>query len=125
MLYRTPRNSPAFSLHKFVCVIVGISAILLPSSANARVSSFQANGELRLELPKNGNLRVENFRGAVIAEIWNQNYVSVSAVADTGEVKSLPAVVDRGEGLLSIRLARGPKGLARMNLELRIPSRAH
>ena len=98
---------------------------LLPLSASARLSNFQAGGELRLELPKNGNLRVENFRGAVIAEIWKENYVSVSAVADTGEVKNLPAVVDRGEGLLSIRLARGAKGVARMNLELRIPARAH
>ena len=51
--------------------------------------------------------------------------MSVAAVADSGEARSLPAVVDRGEGLLSIRLARGPKGSARINLELNVPERAH
>jgi len=37
----------------------------------------------------------------------------------------MPAVVDRGETFLSIRLARAPKGAAKINLELSIPERAH
>jgi len=85
----------------------------------------QSAGELRFELPPNGNIRIENFRGSVIVQIWQESYVSVSAIADSGEARSLPAVVNRAEGLLSIRLARSPKGSSPVNLEVRIPERAH
>jgi hypothetical protein len=92
---------------------------------DALVDRAHKRGELRLELPANGNIRVENLRGSVIAQVWKESYVSITAVADTGEARSLPAVVDRGQGLLSIRLERGPKGADRVNLELNIPERAH
>ena len=92
--------------------------------ANA-AATIQGNGELRFELPANGNLRVENLRGAVIADIWQENYVSVSAVADNGELSAIPPVVDRGEALLSIRVARAPRAAPRINLQLHVPARAH
>jgi hypothetical protein len=76
-------------------------------------------------LPANGGIRIENLRGSVIAQVWKESYVSVAAVGDSGEARSLPAVVDRGETFLSIRLARAPKGSPRINLELNIPERAH
>lgn len=124
---RAPGNlSPTFSLAKFLCLMIAAALALLPISAPTRAfNAAQANGELRLDLPANGNIRVENLRGSVIAQVWNESYVSVAAVADSGEARSLPAVVDRGEGLLSIRLARGDKGTARINLELNVPERAH
>src|SRR5438552_87823 len=71
------------------------------------------------------NLRVENVRGAVMAEIWQEGYVSVSAIADNGELIATPPVVDRSEALLSIRLARAPKAAPRVNLQLHVPARAH
>jgi hypothetical protein len=40
-------------------------------------------------------------------------------------VSTTPPVVDRGEALLSIRLARGPKASRRVNLQLHVPARAH
>ena len=88
-------------------------------------AASQAAGELRFELPANNNLRVENLRGGVIAEVWKENYVSVAAVADSGQSSKLPAVIDRGEGLLSIRLARGSVGAPRIDLQLHVPARAH
>ena len=105
-----------------------ITAALALCSISPAARSFnaaQSNGELRLDLPANGNIRVENLRGSVIAQVWKESYVSIAAAADSGEARSLPAVVDRGQGLLSIRLERGPKGAARVNLELNIPERAH
>src|SRR4051812_36699432 len=63
-------------------------------------------GDLRFELPANGNLRVENLRGGVIVQVWSQNYVSVSATGDDGQLSPTPPIVDRGETLLSVRLAR-------------------
>lgn len=127
MQNRAPGNvSPTLSLNKFFCIMIAAALALCPFSATVRsANATQANGELRLELPANGNIRIENLRGSVIAQVWKESFVSLAAVADSGEARSMPAVVDRGEGLLSIRLARGPKGAARINLELNIPERAH
>lgn len=124
---RAPGNLfPTFSLTRFLCLMIVAALALWPISATTRaVNPAQSNGDLRLELPANGNIRVENLRGSVIAQVWNESYVSVVAVADSGEARTLPAVVNRAEGLLSIRLARGDKGAARINLELNIPERAH
>src|SRR5436853_2030189 len=106
--------------------MVAVALAWLPCISPANASAnIQSNGELRFELPANGNLRVENLRGAVMAETWPENYVSVSAVSDNGELSTTPPVVDRGEGLLSIRLARAPKAAPRVNLQLHVPARAH
>lgn len=121
MLYRVPKGrSPILSLQKLLCAVIAVGICV----CGAALSYGQTNQELRFELPANGNFRVENLRGAVIAEIWKENYVSVTAVGDTGKASSLPAVVDRTESLLSIRLNRDAKAGSRINLELRVPSRA-
>jgi VWFA-related protein len=127
MHYRAPSHpSRTYSLNKLVCaVLAAFLALLSLVVVSPSSTATQANGELRFELPSNGNIRIENFRGSVIAQVWQENYVSVSAVADSGEASRMPAIVDRGEGLLSIRLARAPKGSARINLELNVPERAH
>src|SRR2546423_13705647 len=127
MLYRDSNQfSPFLPLQKFVCVMTAVALAWLPCISPANASAnIQSNSELRFELPANGNLRVENLRGAVMAEIWQENYVSVSAVSDNGELSTTPPVVDRGEGLLSIRLARAPKAAPHVNLQLHVPARAH
>lgn len=127
MDYRAPSNLfPTSPSNKLFCAFLALCLVLPVAAGMApRPTAFQSNAGLRLELPANGNIRVENFRGSVIAQVWKENYVSVAAVADSGEGRSLPAVVDRGEGLLSIRLARAAKGTPRINLELSIPERAH
>src|SRR3989442_455303 len=73
---------------------------------------------LRLELPANGNLRIENQRGGVIVELWPENYVSISAITDSCQQSRSPAVIQRTDSLLSIRVARGPQHI---NLQLRVP----
>ena len=107
-------------------ILTLISAVLVAQGpAPGSAPAFQAIQELRLELPANGNLRVENLRGGVIAELWDQNYVSVSAITDSGERSRSPAVIQRSDTLLSVRVARGPVDAQKINLELRIPARAH
>src|SRR5437764_2758407 len=123
MIYRAPSTrSPTYSLLKFLCAL----ALILPliESALTRVVG-QNNDALHFELPANGNLRVENLRGAVIAQVWNENYVSVSAISDDRQAVKIPPVVDRGETLLSIRLSRRSTNTSPVNLELRVPARAH
>jgi len=92
--------------------------------ASASVTSFQSNQSLRFELPSNGNLRVENLRGVVIAEVWSEPYVSIAAVTDTGEAIRSPAIIESSDRLLSVRVPRSP-AKAPVNLELRIPERTH
>jgi len=123
MIYRAPSTrSPIYSLFKFLCPL----ALILPLIGSALTSvASQNNDALHFELPANGNLRVENLRGAVIAEVWNENYVSVSAISDNGQAVNVPPVVDRGETLLSIRLSRRTGNTSPVNLELRVPARAH
>src|SRR5256714_974846 len=127
MLYRDPDQfSPLSTLRKFVCALaIGAFASLQSIGPVNAAATIQGNRELRFELPANGNLRVENLRGAVMAEIWQENYVSVAAISDNGELSAMPPVVDRGEALLSIRLARAPKAAPRVNLQLHVPARAH
>jgi len=125
MQYRALTQFSRFSPHKVLCLAVALALSLIAAGIWAPASWSQTARELRFELPANGNLRVENLRGGVIAEVWNENYVSVAAVEQSEQATKLPAVVDRGEGLLSIRLARGAANAARIDLQLRIPARAH
>jgi VWFA-related protein len=86
---------------------------------------LQSDEGLRFDLPANGNLRVENLRGGIIVEIGKQNYVAVSAITDHGQQKVSPAIVQRTEGLLSVRVSRGMADASRINLVLTIPERSH
>src|SRR5437868_1599423 len=125
MQYRAATQFSRFSLHKVLCLAVALFLSLVTAGICVPASLSQTVGDLRFELPANGNLRVENLRGGVIAEVWNENYVSVAAVEQSEQSTKLPAVVDRGEGLLSIRLARGSANSTRIDLRLRVPARAH
>ena len=107
----------SFGLIAVLCI-----AMLTQAGASIPPAHFQTPQDLRFELPANGNLRIENLRGGVIVELWPESYVSVSAIADGGQASRSPAVVQRTESLLSIRLGRGPQHI---NLQLRIPARAH
>jgi VWFA-related protein len=109
-----------------VCALVLAAALVrsfIPASAS--VTSFQSNQSLRFELPGNGNLRVENLRGVVIAEVWSEPYVSIAVVSDSGEAISSPALIESSDRLLSVRVPRSTTKATHVNLELRIPSRTH
>ena len=115
------RRSPLLVCELMLAAALVVSFI----PASASVTSFQSNQSLRFELPSNGNLRVENLRGIVIAEVWSEPYVSIAAVTDTGEAIRSPAIIESSDRLLSVRVARSTAKAARVNLELRIPSRTH
>lgn len=112
-------------LQKSIRLILILYLALYSNGASASSARSQADEGLHLELPANGNLRIENLRGGVIAQVWNEDYVSVSAIFDSGKQSRSPAVVQRTDSLLSVRVARAPLGAPRINLELRIPARAH
>src|SRR5216683_1319045 len=117
-------SSPFFFFRKLFCLLAGLCLAFVANVAVTNSAGLQAEAGLRLELPANGNLRVENLRGGVIAELWSENYVSVSAITDSGQESRSPAIVQRTDSLLSMRVPRGA-GAARINLKLKIPARAH
>src|SRR5881392_90489 len=127
MFYRAPSNLlPLSSLHKLVFWLITLALVsALAAQGLSDPAPAQNKAGLRFELPRNGNIRIENLRGAIIVEVWEQNYVSVAATNDSGQAAAASPVVDRGETLLSVRLARGPAGAPQTNLELSVPARAH
>ncbi len=126
MFLAVPTNhSPLYFFRKQSCLLVGLCLALVAHAAVTNSAVLQAEAALRLELPANGNLRVENLRGGVIAELWSENDVSISAITDSGQESRSPAVVQRSDSLLSLRVPRGAVGAPRINLKLKIPARAH
>ena len=116
------RALPYFRKNSFGLIAVLCIALVIQAAAMIPPVPSQTPEGLRLELPANGNLRIENQRGGVIVELWLENYVSVAAITDSGQQSRSPAVIQRTDSLLSIRVARGPQHI---NLQLRVPARAH
>jgi Ca-activated chloride channel family protein len=126
MLYVVPTfRAPICAFRKVLSAVVSLWLIALTGVGVASPGIAQSEEGLRFELPANGNLRIENLRGGVIAEIWKENYVSLAAITDSGRQSRSPAVIQRTESLLGIHVARGTAGAQRINLQLRIPARAH
>lgn len=126
MLYVVPTDrSRISSFRKVLSAVVGLCLIALTNVGAVPPAIIQSDEGLRFELPANGNLRIENLRGGVIAEVWKENYVSVVAITDSGRQDRSPAVIQRTDTLLSIRVARRTAGAQRINLQLRIPAHAH
>ena len=111
-----------FRKNSFSLIAVLCFALVAQAGMNISPVLPQTPAGLRFELPANGNLRIENPRGGVIVEVWPENFVSLSAITDSGQQSRSPAVIQRTDGLLSIRVTRGPQ---RINLQLHIPARAH
>jgi VWFA-related protein len=124
MFLAQPNQRALLCFRKNSISLIAVLCIALVANAGIIVSpaQVQTTEGLRLELPANGNLRIENLRGGVIVEVWSEKFVSIAAITDSGQPSRSPAVIQRTDGLLSIRVARGPK---RINLQLRIPARAH
>jgi VWFA-related protein len=120
-----PRRSPAFLCAISIAVVVLSTSFVSTSSTFASLHASQTNQSVQFELPANGNLRVENPGGGVSAEVWEEKYVSISPVGDTGAAIRSSAVIQSSESLLSVRVPRGASGSGRVNLELRIPVRTH
>src|SRR5437763_17222074 len=60
------------------------------------------------DLPLDGSLRVENPRGSVHLEVWNEKFVSVVATVKGEKPKGVPVCSQRTEQFLTIRVsARG------------------
>lgn len=104
----------------FACLLIS-AFCLLPFTF-----SLAADEVVRVALPANGVLRVENWRGGVKVEVWNEKDVSVAATIDGATPKSSPVIINRTRTLLNIGVARQRPGASpqRVELVIRIPERA-
>ena len=125
-MFQNPRRRTSPALIREIAIWLELAMILSFVSPALFVSETKAqtNSGVRLELPANGNLRVENLRGAVIMEVGDEAFVSVSAIAESGELIASPAEIQSSASLLSVRVARADKS-PRVHLKLRIPAKTH
>jgi VWFA-related protein len=118
------RRKPTGRRLLFACLL--ISAFCLLSFAFSLTSSLAFDEGVRIELPASGALRIENWRGGVKVEVWNERDVSVSATIDGTTPKSSPVIIKRTGRLLNISVARQKPGATpkRVELIVRLPERA-
>src|SRR5918912_401606 len=103
-------------------ILAALLFIIFAQQVGAR--SADDDGVLA-DLPLGGELRVENPRGSVSVEVWNESYVTVSATVRGERPKGSPVSISRTEQLLTVSVSPQRIGmLTRVDLSLRIPERS-
>jgi Ca-activated chloride channel homolog len=111
-------------LAKFLSSILVIIAAAL--CAPQVVLAHSGDDGIRADLPLSGILFVENGRGNVHIEVWQEQYVSVLSTVRGEKPKVVPVSVIRTDDSLKIIVSSQQVGmLTRVDLTLRIPERAH
>ena len=108
-----------------------IGLIILPGlflSSNQSLGNYYEDG-IRIDVPPDGRVRVENRFGDVTAEVWGQQYVLVSAVvsgaSSAGQTRS-PIVIDNRGKFLSISASRIPANANTViDLRIKVPPSAN
>lgn len=103
------------------CLIL-VAALLFPSTASAVQSD-----EIRIDVPADAQITVRNDFGGVSVEVWNNNYVAVSATIEgAARFSRSPIVIDNRGKLLAISVVRRPiDPVAAIHLRLRVPVNAN
>jgi len=100
--------------------------VLLAVSCFAQTGPSNTFAGIQIELPAGGHLRVENQYGEVAAEVWRENYVSVSATIEGAKTFARSPVIIENRNQLGIRIVRGPSDpAAAIRLAIKIPETAH
>jgi VWFA-related protein len=97
---------------------------LAPAAWSSGHSQFQDQEGIRIDVPADGQVRIENRFGSVRTEVWNQKYVLVSATIEGGVTfKRSPVVIQTRDKLLSVSIVRTPVDpQAVVHLMVRIPA---
>ncbi|MDX6693752.1 MAG: Ca-activated chloride channel [Blastocatellia bacterium] len=120
---RSKRNGQRLKFYRLLPVCLLFSSFALWPAAFGLAS---VDDGVRADLPANNALRIENWRGGVKVEVWNEKHVSVVATVDGATPKNSPVVINRAARLLSLSVARQRPGATpqRVELTVRIPQRA-
>ena len=112
-------------LRAFSSLLSSLGIILLCAvSLHARCLRPQLDNGIRIDLPSNGQLRVENRFGDINVRVGKERDVLVAAeIEGTGRSAQSPVVIETKQSLLSISVVRPPTDPSgRINLTLRIPA---
>lgn len=95
-------------------------------SINSRVGNAQED-DIRIDVPADGRVHVENRYGDVDAEVWDKPYVSVAAsVSAPANLTRSPIVIDNKGKFLSVSTLRIPAtSVAAIDLKIKIPQTAN
>jgi len=112
-----------FKVRRVLFSLVLVSAFF-PSSLNSIIVEA-VDDDIRIEVPADGRVRVDNRYGDVRAEVWDKPYVSVSALVRSQTPAVLtrsPILIDNKGKSLSISAVRIPVSAnAAIDLTVRIP----
>ena len=102
-------------------VLLGLIILAAFSPAKAH-----ADDEIRIDLPAGGELKVRNDFGNVTAEIWNNNYVAVSAsIGGDGSARlsRSPIIIDNRGLVFTVSVVRRPiDPVVPIHLKFKIPA---
>src|SRR5437867_5416325 len=107
------------------------SLIILPGLFLSSNSSLGNNpdDDIRIDVPADGRVRIENRFGDVSVQVWDRTYVSVSAIVTSPTPSTLtrsPIVIDNRGNYLSISALRIPvTSVAAIDLTIQIPQTAN
>lgn len=103
------------------CLIL-LAALLFPSTASAVQSD-----EIRIDVPADAQITVRNDFGNVSVEVWNNNYVAVSAAIEgAAKFSRSPIVIDNRGKQLTISVVRRPIDPAvAIHLRIKVPVSAN
>jgi VWFA-related protein len=115
----------SLSSRRLFGVVLGF--VLLPLSVSAETLQSEAPQGVRIEFVGGSHLRIENQFGDVEAELWKENYVTVSAAVEGSKpLARSPVVIENRKQLLSISIVRRPTDPAAViKLTVKIPENAH
>lgn len=104
---------------------------LLAVSGFAQTSTGDAPKGVQIEFPPNGQIRIENQLGDVVAETWKQKYVYVTTSEDASSSRGSSVVIENGNQAFVIRVVRRPNPSRStvappvpINLTIKIPESA-
>jgi Ca-activated chloride channel family protein len=113
--------------------VLALSMSLILDATGAGVAARQteggdAKGFVNIALPASGEVLIENRRGSVQVEVWNEAQVALAAVVQSQSKatrQKLPVSIERGEGALTIKVERSTLANSpRVDLKLRVPASA-
>ena len=98
--------------------LILLAALFFPSSALP-----DSQDEIRIDVPANGQIKVQNDFGTVAVEIWENSYAAVSAsIEGSAKFSRSPIVIDNRGTLLVISIVRRPVDpVAAIHLRLKVP----
>src|SRR4030095_9933629 len=81
---------------------------------------------IKIDLPADGHVRIENQHGDIRTEVWNESYVLVSATSDESvSFKRSPVVIQYKNKVLMISIVRTPVDpIATILLTVKVPASA-